>query len=108
MQTSKILMIGAAGLVAVLLLAGAVMAAGPNGMGDALGSDRDRPQDGSCYGAGCQERPADCDNDRMQQDRDRQQTCDGEGEMLRERHGAQHHASGNSDRLHLRDGSCVH
>ena len=107
MKASKILMIGAAGLVATLLLAGAVMAAGLDGMGDALGGDRDRLRDGSCDGIGCQDRPADRDNDRMQQDRDRQQTCDGEGEMLRERHGARHDASGNGDRLRLRDGPCI-
>ncbi|GEM_PF-1303579 len=106
MQASKILMIGAAGLVAALLFAGAVVAAGPNGMGDNATGDRDQLQDGSCDGTGCQDRA--CDGDHAQlRERDCERTCTGAGDMLRERNCVQDRASGEGDQLRLRDGSCA-
>lgn len=121
MKASKVLAIGAIGLVAALLFAGAAMAVGPNGTSDNAGMaaggtcdrDHDRLQDGSCDGTmspdracqrGCQ--------DEGDQVRLRDRACEqagegtGDGAMLMQRSCVEDGACGEGDQLRLRDGPC--
>jgi hypothetical protein len=101
MKASKVLAIGALGLVAALLIAGAALAVGPNGTSDKAGMgmaaggtcdrDHERLHDGSCDGA-------------MSPDRACQSSWHGSGEQACDRTGDG--ACGVGDQLRLRDGSC--
>jgi len=98
MKASKLLSIGAVGLIATLLIAGVVMAAGPNGTSEnAMGAygacDHDRLQDGSCDGAHLQNGGCEQAHDgTMQMERCLGHPASGEG-MARSMDGTGHHRS---------------